>query len=92
LFTNVRLGLQRLTVTNTLAYYDKEVVTVLKRFRAKVPGINVINLFSPASMTVEQNKLDRFPGDTTFSIMTFSIMTFSIMTLSIKGLFVTLGT
>ncbi len=78
-------------MTNTLAYYDKEVVTVLKRFRAQAPGINVINLFSPASMTAEQNKLARFPGATTFSTMTFSITSFSVTTLSIKGLFVPLG-
>jgi hypothetical protein len=78
-------------VTDTLSYYNKEVVTVVKLFRAQVTGINVINLFSPASMTAEQNKPDRFPVAKTFSIMTFSITSFSVTTLSIKGLFVTLG-
>jgi hypothetical protein len=32
-------------VTNTLAYYGTEFITVVKRFTGQVPGPNVIKLF-----------------------------------------------
>jgi hypothetical protein len=42
---NVRLELEWLTVTNTLAYFNRQLITVVKRFILQALGIDLIMKF-----------------------------------------------
>ncbi len=40
LLTNVRLGWKSMQMTNTLAYYDKAIITAIKSFIVQAPGVS----------------------------------------------------
>ncbi len=45
LFVNIRIGRKRQTVTDTLAYYSKEIITLIKTFITQARRKKVIKLF-----------------------------------------------
>jgi hypothetical protein len=53
---NIRLGWNGLPGTNTLAYYEKSLLTAVKHFKTLATGVNVINFF-PSSLMMRPNKL-----------------------------------
>ncbi len=54
LLIKIRLGWKCLTVTNTLAYYGTESITVVKSFSVQAQGVSVIKTFF--CVTDEQGK------------------------------------
>ncbi len=55
--TNIRLGYKRMTVPNTLAYYDVAQNTTIKSFILQAPGACIIKLIT-AVINGFRNKLD----------------------------------
>jgi hypothetical protein len=53
---NVRLGLNSLTVTNTLAYYYTRLIMVVKMTVVQAPGARTIKLFT--RVLTYRNKLE----------------------------------
>jgi hypothetical protein len=53
-------------VTNTLAYYDTEIITAVKSFMVQAVGINILKKLPIFFTHAAQNKLERLFVETQF--------------------------
>ncbi len=67
---NIRLGLQRLTVTDTITYYITELITTVNGLIVQALGVNV-EIF--LSLKFEESRLKCFPRVSFFNLSIYNM-------------------